>query len=77
MKIIIAGGGTGGHVFPAISIADEISGRNNNDEILFIGTQTGMENELVQKNGYQIEHISSRGFVGRGLFKTFLAFFQH
>lgn len=75
MRIIIAGGGTGGHVFPAISIADEISGRNNNDEILFIGTQKGMENNLVQKNGYKIEHISSRGFVGRGLFKTFIAFF--
>lgn len=75
MRIIIAGGGTGGHVFPAISIADEISGRNSDDEILFIGTQSGMENDLVKKNGYQIEHISSRGFVGRGLLKTFIAFF--
>ncbi len=76
MRIIIAGGGTGGHVFPAISIADEISGRNNSDEILFVGTQKGMENELVHKNGYQIQHISSRGFVGRGVFKTFIAFFH-
>lgn len=75
MRIIIAGGGTGGHVFPAISIADEISERNNNDEILFVGTQKGMENELVRKNGYQIKHISSRGFVGRGFIKTIVAFF--
>ncbi len=75
MRIIIAGGGTGGHVFPAISIADEISERNNGDEILFVGTQKGMENELLQKKGYQIKHISSRGFVGRGLFKTIIAFF--
>jgi len=49
MRIIIAGGGTGGHVFPAISIADEISERNNGDEILFVGTQKGMENELSDK----------------------------
>jgi len=76
MRIIIAGGGTGGHVFPAISIAQEISGRNNRDEILFVGTQKGMENELVQKNGYKIKHISSRGFVGRGIIKTFAAFFS-
>lgn len=75
MRIIIAGGGTGGHVFPAISIADEISERNNSDEILFVGTQKGMENELVTKNGYQIQHISSRGFVGRGFINTIVAFF--
>ena len=76
MKIIIAGGGTGGHVFPAISIAQEISERDHGDEILFVGTKSGMENELVLKNGYQIEHISSRGFVGRGIFKTILALFS-
>jgi UDP-N-acetylglucosamine--N-acetylmuramyl-(pentapeptide) pyrophosphoryl-undecaprenol N-acetylglucosamine transferase len=75
MRIIIAGGGTGGHVFPAISIADEISERNNNDEILFVGTQKGMENDLLQKQGYKIKHISSRGFVGRGFLKTIVAFF--
>lgn len=75
MRIIIAGGGTGGHVFPAISIADEIADRKSGDEILFVGTKTGMENGLVQKNGYQIRHISSKGFVGRGLFKTLIAFF--
>ncbi len=74
MRIIIAGGGTGGHVFPAISIAQEISGRDKGDEILFVGTKTGMENELVLKNGYQIDHISSRGIVGRGVLNTAVAF---
>jgi len=75
MRIIIAGGGTGGHVFPAISIAQEISYRHHKDEILFVGTQRGLENELLTKKGYKIKHISSRGFVGRGLFKTVIAFF--
>ena len=63
-------------MFPAISIADEISERNSGDEILFVGTQKGMENDLVHKHGYQIKHISSQGFVGRGLFKTIAAFFS-
>lgn len=75
MRIIIAGGGTGGHVFPAISIAQEISNNKLGDEILFVGTKRGMENELVSKNGYEIMHISSRGFVGRGFFNTIIAFF--
>jgi len=75
MRIIIAGGGTGGHVFPAISIAEEISCRNHKDEILFVGTERGLENELLLKKNYKIEHISSKGFVGRGLFKTVGAFF--
>jgi len=75
MRIIIAGGGTGGHVFPAISIAQEITGRNHDDEILFVGTERGLENELLSKKGYKIKHISSRGFVGLGFFKTIIAFF--
>lgn len=74
MRIIIAGGGTGGHVFPAVSIAEEIIDRNHKDEILFVGTEIGLENELLLKKGYKIKHISSRGFVGRGLFKTLIAF---
>ncbi|MCZ6528665.1 MAG: undecaprenyldiphospho-muramoylpentapeptide beta-N-acetylglucosaminyltransferase [Candidatus Dadabacteria bacterium] len=74
MRIIIAGGGTGGHVFPAVSIAEEITDRNHEDEILFVGTEKGLENELLLKKGYKIKHISSRGFVGRGLFKTLIAF---
>ncbi|MEM7009338.1 MAG: undecaprenyldiphospho-muramoylpentapeptide beta-N-acetylglucosaminyltransferase [Thermodesulfobacteriota bacterium] len=73
MRIIIAGGGTGGHVFPAISVANEISERNEGDEILFVGTKRGMENELVVKHGYEIKHISSKGFVGRGLLNKGLA----
>jgi UDP-N-acetylglucosamine--N-acetylmuramyl-(pentapeptide) pyrophosphoryl-undecaprenol N-acetylglucosamine transferase len=75
MRIIIAGGGTGGHVFPAISIAEEISYRNHKDEILFVGSERGLENELLLKKGYELKHISTRGFVGRGLFKTMIAFF--
>ena len=42
MKVIIAGGGTGGHVFPAISIAEEILRRDGGNEVLFVGTEQGI-----------------------------------
>jgi len=74
MRLIIAGGGTGGHVFPAITIADEVLRRDQNDELLFVGTERGMENDLVKKRGYKIKHISSKGAVGRGVLKGVLAY---
>ncbi len=69
MKVIIAGGGTGGHVFPAISIAEEILNRDPGNEVLFVGTRSGLENKLVAQRGYEIKHISSGGIVGKGIFK--------
>lgn len=63
MKFIFAGGGTGGHVFPAIAIADEIKKLNNSSEILFIGAKGKIEERLVPQNGYNLETISIDGFV--------------
>lgn len=63
MKVIIAGGGTGGHINPAIAIANEVSNRNKDSEILFIGTKKGLESELVPKAGYDIEFIDVEGFL--------------
>lgn len=76
MKVIIAGGGTGGHVFPAISIAEEIVRRDPGNEILFVGTKRGLENELLNKRGFKIRHISSGGIVGKGFFKSMTGFFS-
>jgi len=67
MRIIIAGGGTGGHIYPAISIADEILRRSPDNEILFICTRNGFGSEEILKEGYKIEYISSSGIVGKGL----------
>jgi len=58
MRAIISGGGTAGHINPAIAIADEIKKREPQSEILFIGTPLGMENKLVK---YPMEHIEIRG----------------
>ena len=56
-KIIISGGGTGGHIFPALSIADEIKNRIPDSEILFVGAKGKMEMERVPAAGYPIEGL--------------------
>lgn len=57
MKIIISGGGTGGHIYPAIAIADEIKRRNENADILFVGAKGRMEMQRVPKAGYPIKGL--------------------
>ena len=56
-KIIISGGGTGGHIFPAVAIADALKRRLDNPDILFIGAKGRMEMEKVPKAGYKIEGL--------------------
>ncbi len=73
MKVIIAGGGTGGHVFPAISIAEEILDRNSGNEVLFVGTEQGIEKRILPEKGYRVEFINSRGIVGKNFFQKVMA----
>lgn len=70
MKVILACGGTGGHIYPAIAIADKIKRKNPNAEILFIGTERGMERTLIPENGYAFEWISASGFNRKNIFKN-------
>ena len=68
MKYVLAGGGTGGHINPAIAIAEELVRRDPEAKILFIGTPDGMESTLVPKAGYEITYIPVHGFLrGRSL----------
>lgn len=62
MKVIFAGGGTGGHVFPAIAIADEVKKLSPSSEILFVGTKERIESRLVPQKGYQFRTIWISGF---------------
>ena len=62
MKVIMTGGGTGGHIYPAIAIADEIKSRHPEAEIIFVGTERGMEKDIVPKAGYPIRFITVSGF---------------
>ena len=61
MRVIMTGGGTGGHIYPAIAIADKIVERAHDSEVLFVGTTHGLEKELVPKAGYPIEFVTVRG----------------
>lgn len=73
MRVIIAGGGTGGHVFPAISIAEEILERNSGNEVLFVGTEQGFEKKILPEKGYRVEFINSRGIVGKSFSQKIMA----
>jgi len=68
MRVIIAGGGTGGHVYPGIAIAKEILRRNSQAEVLFIGTEKGLENRVIPQEGFRLQKITVSGIKGiRGL----------
>lgn len=75
-RIIVSGGGTGGHIFPAIAIADEVKRRNPNAEILFIGAEGKMEMEKVPAAGYKIKGLKIAGFQRRLTFSNFLLPFK-
>lgn len=57
IKVILCGGGTGGHIFPMLSIADEIKKQNNKSEILFVGSKDRMEMKIVPKYNYPIKGL--------------------
>ncbi|MBR5155467.1 MAG: undecaprenyldiphospho-muramoylpentapeptide beta-N-acetylglucosaminyltransferase [Clostridia bacterium] len=62
MKILFAGGGTAGHVNPAVAVANYIKEKEPASEFLFVGTKEGMESTLIPKQGYNIEFIKAHGF---------------
>jgi UDP-N-acetylglucosamine--N-acetylmuramyl-(pentapeptide) pyrophosphoryl-undecaprenol N-acetylglucosamine transferase len=75
-RAIISGGGTGGHIFPAIAIADEIKRRNPKAEILFVGAMGKMEMEKVPVAGYKIEGLNIAGFQREFTWSNFLLPFK-
>ncbi|CAN5206537.1 undecaprenyldiphospho-muramoylpentapeptide beta-N-acetylglucosaminyltransferase [soil metagenome] len=70
LRIIIAGGGTGGHIFPAIAIANAIKKQNPAVEILFVGAKGKMEMEKVPQAGYNIKGLDIAGFDRSSLLKN-------
>lgn len=73
MKVVIAGGGTGGHIYPALTIADAIKKQEPQAEITFVGTRKGLEKDIVPRYGYPLEFIRVAGFerhLGLGTLKS-------
>jgi len=66
VKLLIAGGGTGGHVFPAVAIAKEWLSRGADREVVLVGTQRGIEMKLVPAAGLPLETIRAAGLKGKG-----------
>jgi UDP-N-acetylglucosamine--N-acetylmuramyl-(pentapeptide) pyrophosphoryl-undecaprenol N-acetylglucosamine transferase len=67
VRIVIAGGGTGGHLFPGIAIAEEIQARGNTHRVVFVGTKKGIEHRILKQLGYDLQEINVEGVKGRGL----------
>jgi UDP-N-acetylglucosamine--N-acetylmuramyl-(pentapeptide) pyrophosphoryl-undecaprenol N-acetylglucosamine transferase len=82
MRVLIAAGGTGGHIYPGIAVAKEIMRRNGSSTVRFVGTAHGLETRLVPKAGFELSLIESAGlknvsFIAklRGLFLLPKSFF--
>ena len=71
LKFIISGGGTGGHIFPAISIANALKRKYPDTEFLFVGAEGRMEMEKVPSAGYAIKGLPVSGFDRSNLLKNF------
>src|SRR5687767_1833078 len=75
MRVLIAGGGTGGHLFPGIALAEEVVTRHHKNEVIFVGTTRGLEARVVPAAGYKLETIKVRGLKGMGPLKLLLGLF--
>jgi UDP-N-acetylglucosamine--N-acetylmuramyl-(pentapeptide) pyrophosphoryl-undecaprenol N-acetylglucosamine transferase len=73
MRVLIAGGGTGGHLFPGLAIADEFKRRDEKTEVIFVGTEHGIEARVVPREGYPIKFLRAEGLVGVSLMKKIRA----
>jgi UDP-N-acetylglucosamine--N-acetylmuramyl-(pentapeptide) pyrophosphoryl-undecaprenol N-acetylglucosamine transferase len=68
VRLVIAGGGTGGHLFPGIAVAEEFLSRDSTNEVLFVGTERGIEARVLPRLGFRVEFIAAAGIRGKGGF---------
>ena len=73
MKVVIAAGGTGGHIYPGIAIAEELKARDPGNQVIFIGGRGGLEEELIKKEGFEIKTIAARGLLRKLSYKAISA----
>jgi UDP-N-acetylglucosamine--N-acetylmuramyl-(pentapeptide) pyrophosphoryl-undecaprenol N-acetylglucosamine transferase len=68
MRLVIAGGGTGGHLFPGVALAGEFRRQGTDVEVVFIGADRGLETKVIPALGYELVTLPVRGVVGHGFF---------
>jgi len=73
MKVVIAAGGTGGHIYPGMAVAEEIRRRDPQAEILFIGSQEGLEKDIIPREGYRLKLIFARALLRKLSYKSISA----
>jgi UDP-N-acetylglucosamine--N-acetylmuramyl-(pentapeptide) pyrophosphoryl-undecaprenol N-acetylglucosamine transferase len=73
MKILIAGGGTGGHLFPGIAIAEAFMEKDQKNEVLFVGTGRPFEVSVLSQRGFRHKSVTAEGLKGRGLWNQLAA----
>lgn len=74
MRVLVAGGGTGGHLYPGIALAKEFQ-RMGTADILFVGTKKGIESEVLNKEGFSLAKIRVSGIMSKGFLKTLASVF--
>jgi UDP-N-acetylglucosamine--N-acetylmuramyl-(pentapeptide) pyrophosphoryl-undecaprenol N-acetylglucosamine transferase len=67
LRIVIAGGGTGGHLFPGLAIAQEFVTRNNSNRVVFVSTGNPLERSVLSQTDFKLKTITAEGIKGRGL----------
>jgi UDP-N-acetylglucosamine--N-acetylmuramyl-(pentapeptide) pyrophosphoryl-undecaprenol N-acetylglucosamine transferase len=76
MDVVIAGGGTGGHLYPGIALARELGRRVPGSRVVFVGTSAGLESRVVPEEGFELELIRVSGLIGRGFAKKLLGLLE-
>lgn len=71
MRVIVTGGGSGGHIYPALAIADTIKAKDPSSEILYMGNKIGLEKDIVPKYGYELKLVTAKWLDRSNIFKIF------
>ena len=75
MKVIISGGGTGGHIFTGIAIAEEFKKKDNENQVIFVGTSNGMEAKILPLYGFTLMTLPAKKFKGKSVINKFSSLF--
>jgi UDP-N-acetylglucosamine--N-acetylmuramyl-(pentapeptide) pyrophosphoryl-undecaprenol N-acetylglucosamine transferase len=67
MKLMVCAGGTGGHIFPGIAVAEAFLAQSGENKVVFVGTESGLEKRIVPEQGFRLLFISAKPFLGKGL----------